>query len=178
MNSKDILDSELAKRKEDIPLLINTDNPNIREISHIIVYLLLTVYISYVCLNREEGGMVVSLYSLFTTFLLYGFYDKPLRKIKVYLIWVIISIFHFWLYYRCSSFWSEEIILLNSLDSLKYTIVILVYYQICRVINIKLKGYEFIVPLRGKSETRKATFLDHFFLGLFFIIWCKYILYK
>jgi hypothetical protein len=104
VREEDILDSELIEKVDDASKIIIKDNFEKWDIISIIIYLLVTAYVTYLCFNGNAERGIVSFYSICTTFLLFGIIPESLRKIKVYSVWIIISIFHIWLYYRCSMF--------------------------------------------------------------------------
>ena len=176
MEDEDILDSELTKTIDDTSKIIVKDDFERWDIISIVLYLLITAYVTYLCFNEGTDRRIApSVYSSCSTFLLFAILHESLRKIKVYTVWIIISIFHIWLYYRCSMFLDEETITSNSLGSLRYTIVVLVYYQICRIINIKITGLEFVTP-RGNFDRRRAGFLDYVYFVIFSLFWLRFIL--
>ncbi len=168
MRDENILDAKVEESGNFWSKVIVKDNPHAWDIIPIVLYSAITIYITLTIIIQKEIDFFTSTYSMMT-FLFLMFYHRSMRKIKIYAICILVSILHLWLYYQGWIHFGKEMTELE-LGPLKFTLATLLLYQVCRIVNLKVMGFEFELLLRGFEINRKKTILDYAFTGLFFII--------
>jgi len=136
----------------------------------ILLYLLLTAFI-YFDPNRFITKEIILAYSYITPAFLYLYNYKSLRNIYVWLIWVVISIIHIWLYIELSELEKFQYQIGSAAAFLKYTWIFILLYQLLRISFLKFKKIELVAPNVGSNDIwdrRKLTRLDTLFFFIYF----------
>ncbi len=160
---------------------IKTTRFSLYDVISIIVYILLIVFIAYKGVYKsssESTGKWLIAYSFGTPLFLYIVNYKSLRNIRIYLIWITISIFHLVLYNKLQGFESLSTHGGHSANGLQYTIVYLILWQLLRVIYYKITKMELVAPMRGSYydyfDCRKLSILDYtafiIYMGVFIFL--------
>ncbi len=148
------------------------DKLNIWDKVTMALYLLLSIglwyYYDKTVSNKMQRDIVFN-YAFGTQLFLYFFNYQSLRNLTVYAFWLAIGILHLYLYFQLK----DNLVLQNfgghSSTGLRNTLILLILFQILRIISAKTQGQELVCP--GKSRTdlfddRQITFID---IILFFI---------
>lgn len=101
---------------------------------------------------------------------LYVFGYKALRNMSFFICWIVIALIHFAIYLNIRDIQTTAFMTKGANTGLRNTILLLVLFQVLRVVSLKIQHQELITPSRGGGldlyNEREATFLD---LLLFFI---------
>ena len=146
------------------------------DITSLTVYFLISLFILFIGLNDYEyNGRFISIYAFSTPLFLYLINYKSLRNIIVYGAWLIFSLFHIWLYFIIQNKLYFDISPEYAGDGLLYIFPFLLYFQLARIIHLRIKNTELVAPSWGGSfdiyDNRKIDFLDYLFFFGFFAIW-------
>ncbi|SFB66298.1 hypothetical protein SAMN04487891_10119 [Flagellimonas taeanensis] len=135
----------------------------------ILIYLIITLIIyfdSYGLITRN----IVLFYSYLTPLCLYLFNYKSLRKFNVWVIWFFISLFHIILYHEISGIPKYMFYRGPASNSLKFTWLFLLLFQLLRIVSIKFQRLELVAPNKGSLDiwdNRKLTFIDNICFVIF-----------
>lgn len=131
------------------------------------LYLILTLRLSNYFLSTENVASKRDLifgYAFLTQLALYGFCYKSLRNTTVFFVWVVIGLFHLYLYNTLKDDTTLQMFRGHSTTPLRNTLPLLVLHQILRVVSLKIQGQELVSPSRGFTtdlfDERKVNWLD------------------
>lgn len=138
-------------------------------------YLILTGILMYffLTINSDSSNKTLLLcYTLGTQLFLYLLNYVSLRNLTVYLIWILFSVGHLYLYYQLK----DNPTLLNvrghAATGLRNTIILLVLFQLLRFISANTQGQELVAPTRvGRTdifEGRRITIVDYILFAIYF----------
>ena len=156
--------------------IIRYDELNLWDYGSILIYFLISMVVSLTTYYEfKNWEMIILMYSFATPLFLYLLNYKSLRKFNVYLAWLIFSFFHLWVYFELKEKYNSDIRLEYYIKRLPYIFLFLVYFQIARIIHIKIKNIELVSPTWGQSydiyDLRKIKFLDYLFFVIFILLW-------
>ena len=156
--------------------IINYDKFNNWDYATITIYFLVTIIVLFTSFYEYDSWRInIYMYAFSTPLFLYILNYKSLRKIYVYLIWLIFSLLHLWIYFKLKEKYNSDTEIVYYTQRLCYTSVFLLYFQIARVIHIKIKNIELVAPSWGGSydiyDMRKIKFLDYIFFVIFMVTW-------
>jgi hypothetical protein len=152
--------------------IIKWDNLEKWDYLSIGIYLLLTFFI----LNPELINYSITLTSIYcfgTIIFLYFINYKSLRKIKVFIVWTIISLFHLYIYNKLGENPNLQMFRGSSLEYLKTTWIALILFQIFRIISLLIFKIELVGPSKSDIDIwdcRQVKWSDKFFFVLYFLI--------
>lgn len=152
--------------------IIKWDNLEKWDYLSIGIYLLLTFFI----LNPElinYSITLTSIYSFGTIIFLYFINYKSLRKIKVFIVWTIISLFHLYIYNKLGENPNLQMFRGSSLEYLKITWIALILFQIFRIISLLVFKIELVCPSKSDIDlwdNREVKWNDKLFFGIYFFI--------
>mgnify|MGYP006896872256 CR=1 FL=1 len=156
--------------------IIRYDKLSTWDIISLTVYFLISMFILFVGLNGYEfKEHFISIYAFSTPLFLYLINYKSLRNFIVYVIWLIFSLFHIWLYFVIQNKLYFDISREYAVDGLLYIFPFLLYFQLARIVHLKIKNTELVAPSWGGSfdifDNRNIDLLDYLFFIFFFVIW-------
>lgn len=159
--------------------IIRYEKLNKWDYTTILIYFLISIFVIFTAFYEYDNWkMIINIYSFSTPLFLYLLNYKSLRKIYVYIIWLFFSLLHLWIYFELKEKYNSNIEIEYYLKRLRYTSLFLVYFQIVRVIHIKIKNIELVAPSWGGSydiyDMRKIKFLDYLFFVIFILLWVIY----
>lgn len=141
----------------------------------IVVYLTLSAICGYFFLNENSSAANRSLllfYTMGTQLLLYLLNYKSLRNLKVYLIWIFISLLHLFAFYQLKNRLELQNVHGHAANGLRNTIFLLLLYQVLRITSLKTQKQELVAPVRGSTtdlfEGRSITFIDFALFVVYF----------
>ena len=155
-----------------ISQIIKWDNLEKWDYLSVGIYLLITFFV----INPElinYSTTFTFFYSCGTILFLYFFNYKSLRKIKVFTIWLIISLLHLYIYYKLGDNPNLQMYRGSSLGYLKTTWVALLIFQIFRVISLLIFKIELVCPSKSDIDMwdyREVKWSDKAFFGIYFLI--------
>lgn len=155
-----------------ISQIIKWDNLEKWDYLSISIYLLITFFI----INPEwinYSTTFTIFYSFGTILFLYFFNYKSLRKSKVFIIWIIISILHLYIYEKLGDNPKLQMYRGSSLVHLKTTWIALLTFQIFRIISLLLFKIELVSPSKSDIDMwdcREVRWSDKIFFGIYFLI--------
>ncbi len=131
-------------------------------------YLILTGILTYFFLrinNDSSNRTLLLFYALGTQLLLYLLNYVSLRNLTVFVIWIIFSFGHLYLYYQLKDNPSLQNVRGHAATGLRNTIITLFLFQLLRFISLKTQGIELVAPNKGGRtdifEGRKITVVDY-----------------
>lgn len=117
-------------------------------------YMALTfVLFSFTGTTNDFGikSRVIFGYGFLTQICLYVFFYKSLRNLTVFFIWVVIGLFHLYLYSILKNDETLQMFRGHSATHLRNTVALLFLYQLFRFLSAKIQGQELVGPSRGSS---------------------------
>jgi hypothetical protein len=136
----------------------------------IAIYLFITILIfidPYNIINRN----IVSQYSFLTPLVLYIFNYKSMRKFNVWLIWLVISLFHLWLFQEIKNITKFEFFGVTGANHLSYTWIFVILYQFLRYISLVDQNKELVAPNATGIDIydgRKVGLIDYICFAIYF----------
>lgn len=125
----------------------------------IITYSVLTFVVFY--WNTELKNSFLLGYSFSTPLILMLFFYKSLRKVNFYVFWFIIAILHLWFYVEYKSFSGFKMIRGSSITYFVFTVIFVIYYQLCRYLSFIVIKREFLFPSQHSkydTELKRGTY--------------------
>lgn len=105
----------------------------------------LLAYLNFASSNTNKSTIIIG-YCLVTHFCLYSLLYKSLRNMAVFIIWTAIGLLHLVLYFDLNSDLSSQLMNKVVTAPLKNTIVLLLLYQVLRIISLKIQDQELVSP--------------------------------
>lgn len=142
----------------------------------ILIYIFLSIiffWFFYVTKDVEIKRNIIWLYPSLTQVLIYILNYKSLRNLSVFFIWILIGIIHLVFYFVIKE---NQILFCNNIDvplGLRNTILMLVVYQILRIICIKTQNEDIVAVISRHGDLfdeRKPTIVDLVLHFTYFII--------
>lgn len=138
-------------------------------------YLALTAICGYYFFyqnNHASNKTLLLFYSLGTQLLLYLFCYKSLRNLSVFLIWIFIAIIHFFVYVQLKDIPELQNVRGHASTGLRNTIILLLLFQILRIVSVKTQKQELVAPtVGGKTdmfEGRTVTLVDFALFAVYY----------
>lgn len=135
------------------------------------LYLLLTVGLSFILVNEinvDTKATTIFIYALGTQLILYTFCYKSLRNLTVFVIWTLFGILHLFFYFKLKDDVTLQMFTGYSIIPLRNTIPLLIFYQLLRLVSIKIQGQELVVPNKisrmDMFKERQPTWVDFLLL--------------
>lgn len=141
----------------------------------ILFYVVLTATCGYFFFYSNSSGTnreLLLFYTLGTQLLLYLLNYKSLRNLTVYLIWICFALVHLYLYFQLKD--NPELMNFrgHAATGLRNTVILLLLYQVLRIISLNTQRQELVAPTRGGTtdifEGRKITFVDFLLFAIYF----------
>ncbi len=143
----------------------------------IILYILTTSicgYLFYFDNSFNSNRQLLLLYTLGTHSLLYLINYKSLINLTVYFIWICFALIHLYLYFQLRLDPSLSNFRGHAATGLRNTIILLLLYQVLRIISVNIQSQELVAPSRGNTkdifEERRITFVDFILFIIYFAI--------
>ena len=138
-------------------------------------YLTATVICGYFFLYNNSSATnrtLLLFYTLGTQLLLYLLNYKSLRNLSVFFIWIFISLLHLFAYLQLKDNPELQNVRGHAAMGLRNTIILLLLYQILRIISLKTQRQELVAPTRGGTtdifEGRKLTIVDYVLFVIYY----------
>ena len=155
------------------------------DIKSIFLYVLFSVFVYMLCVNNTINNIraIIAFYGLLTHLLMSTILYISLRKLYVFLIWILISIIHFIFYFLTIDNIELIDLKLNIHSSvfLKNTIVFLFLFQLIRFFSLILQKKEFVFAHKHSKfdllNERETSYYD-IFLQLVYIFFVFFINFK
>jgi hypothetical protein len=139
------------------------------------VYIIITICLGIIYISQDGSGKrsILVGYSIGSQLFMIFFLYTSLRNLTSYLIWCIFGLFHLIIFFLIRNDNTLQMGQGNASNCFKYTIVLLVFFQLFRFISLKTQGREFIVPGKGQSmfENKKVSYLDYIISFVYLILW-------
>jgi hypothetical protein len=144
---------------------------NTWDIATMSIYTLLSVALWYVFDSNQ--GKLLFLYTITTHLFLYYFNYKSLRNLTVYLFWFAFGMIHLYTYFQLKDVEALEGVNAHSATGLRNTVVLLILFQILRMISAYVQGQE-LVPVSAYggidfSDFRRPTIIDFMLFNIYMI---------
>jgi hypothetical protein len=113
---------------------------------------------------------VLFLYTFGTHFFLYLFNYRSLRNLTVYLIWILFGVIQLIAYFHLKDDSSLKMINGHAARGLRDTIILLIVFQVLRIISLNVQHQELVSPSRGGIDLydeRQVNWFDN----LLFIVY-------
>ena len=141
------------------------------------LYTLLTFGLSFYLvkeLNADNKADAIFMYALGTHLTLYMFCYKSLRNLTVFAIWILFGLLHLLAYFKLKDDIALQMFKGHSTTPLRNTIPLLIFYQILRLVSLKTRGQELVVPNRisrtDMFNERHPTSTDFVYLFIFWTV--------
>jgi hypothetical protein len=138
-------------------------------------YIVVTAICAYFFMynnSPSENRTLLLFYTLGTQLLLYLLNYKSLRNLTVYIVWIVIASAHLLFYFHLKDNPELQNVHSHAATGLRNTIILLLLYQILRVISLNTQRQELVAPTRGGTtdifEDRKLTFIDYVLFVVYF----------
>lgn len=146
-------------------------------ILYVLISIILWYYFENVTSNKTKRD-VLFWYSLGTQFFLYALNYKSLRKLLVYIFWILIGLIHLFIYFQLKDVAMFQMPGGHVATGLRNTIILLLFFQVLRFISLKIQGQELVCPSKySRTDTfddREVTQFDYFlfivYIGATFIL--------
>jgi hypothetical protein len=125
--------------------------------------------------------MVLVGYTIGTHLFIYLFNYHSLRNLSVYLIWIFFGVGHFIAFMYLKDYDQLRMVKGHAANGLKGTIILLVIFQILRIISLNIQHQELVAPNRGGGidifEERSVNWLDYILFviymacGIGLVVW-------
>lgn len=129
-------------------------------------------YFFYYKNNASANRELLVFYTVGTQLFLYLFNYKSLRNFTVYLAWVFIALVHLFFYFQLKDIPILQNVRGHAATGLRNTIIVLLLYQVLRIISVNTQKQELVAPTRGGTtdifEGRKITFIDYVLFVVYF----------
>lgn len=120
------------------------------------------MFLSETC-ESETQNSCLTFYALGTQFFLYALGYKSLRNLRVYFLWLIISVSHLCLYFLLKENSSIIFFHSNRVTGLRNTIILIILFQLLRYISLRTQNQELVCISKNKTDIfdkRKTTNVD------------------
>lgn len=130
------------------------------------VYIIISLLLGLVLIfgSDEVKKSTIGLYIIGTHTFLYFFNYKSLRNLKVCVFWFLISLTHLGLYFLLRDDPGLMLAQVHATNGFRNTIILLVLFQILRLVSLSVQGEELVCPSRGSYtdllDNRKVTSID------------------
>jgi hypothetical protein len=125
-------------------------------------------------LNVDKKADVIFIYGLGTHLILYTFLYKSLRNLTVFFIWLLFGLLHLLAYFELKDNTALQMFNGHSTTPLRNTIPLLVLYQMLRLVSLKIRGQELVVPNKisrtDMFDERQPTWVDFVYLIIFWTV--------
>ena len=151
------------------------------DIISISTYLILTAFITYKGFldSRSKSTRIwLMMYSFGTPLFIYLANYISLRNIRVYLIWIAISLYHMLLYAKLIDTESLNLERGHAAGGLRFTIIYLLLWQVLRLVYYRITKMELVAPAKGSQydffDDRRINILDYIafaiYMGVFILL--------
>ncbi len=137
------------------------DKPDKWDLTTVLLYLGLTVFIFFTNISTKRDWIFT--YSLGTHLFIYFFNYKSLRKPNIWLIWLLFSLVHLFLYYQFGNDPELQMFRGAAAHGLQFTWLLLILFQLLRFISAKIQNQELVAPSKSRTDiwdNRKVTVVD------------------
>lgn len=138
------------------------------------LYILLTLILMYYFETTTDNSIRNSIifgYALLTQFGLYVFCYRSLRNLTSFLFWLLIGLFHLYVYSILKDDQTLQMFRGHSATPLRNTVWLLILFQVLRFLSAKLQGQELVAPSKGATtdlfDERKVNWLDFTFFFIY-----------
>lgn len=138
------------------------------DIISITVYIILSLLIIYFYGSSNSFEMKKDLlfgYTICTSMFLYLFNYVSLRNLSIYFTWIVIAIIQFLFYLNLKDDPNLNNVNGHAAIGLRNILILLLFYQILRFVNIKIQNQEFVAPSKGSRtdliERRSINIIDY-----------------
>jgi hypothetical protein len=125
-------------------------------------------------LNVNHKAGAIFMYALGTHLVLYMFCYKSLRNLTVFFIWLLIGLLHLLIYFKLKGDTTLEMFRGHATVPLRNTVPLLIFYQVLRLVSLKIRGHELVVPNKisrtDMFNERQPTGVDFLLLLAFWTI--------
>ncbi len=147
------------------------DKLNWWDISTLILYSILTAFIYLTDIPTRSDWLFG--YSFGTHLFLYFFNYKSLRKLNVWLVWMLFGIIHLYFYYELSN--EPELQMFRGFagHSLLFTWLLLIIFQVLRYISLINQNQELVALSKSRTDiwdNRRITKIDTICFFVYFIL--------
>lgn len=122
-------------------------------------------------LNVDTKASAIFMYGLGTHLTLYMFCYKSLRNLTVFAIWILFGLLHLLAYFNLQDDIALQMFNGYSTTPLRNTIPLLIFYQVLRLVSLKTRGQELVVPNKisrtDMFNERQPTWADFVYLFVF-----------
>jgi hypothetical protein len=127
-----------------------------------------------ICVFLNLSKNVLLFYTIATHLFIYVFNYKSLRNLLVYVVWFLFGSDHFVAYVILEQGYSLETEQAgDALLNLRNTIILLVVFQVLRIISLKIQHQELVAPDRGGRidifEERSVNWLDYILFVIYIV---------
>lgn len=141
----------------------------------IVIYLLLSILSGYLFFTSKENEPkrdILFVYTIGSHFYIYFFIYRALRNLSFYVVWLFFASIHLYFYFQLKNDLTLSFLKANPVFGLRNTIILLILYQLFRVISLNIQKQEFVPPTKGGKDiydNRKSNILDHLFFILYVV---------
>ncbi|PTB97273.1 hypothetical protein C9994_03600 [Marivirga lumbricoides] len=147
------------------------EKPSKWDLVTILLYIALTAFIYLTNIPSKVDWLFG--YSFGTHLFLYFFNYKSLRKLNIWLIWIIFSLIHIYLYREYVDISSLQMFRGPAAHGLQFTWLLLILFQVLRLLSIKIQNRELVAPAKSRTDiwdNRKVTLVDFILFVIYFTI--------
>jgi hypothetical protein len=146
--------------------LLRFEKIKIWEFGVMLFYIILSVaFLFFLKLAKSETqNSYLTAYAVSGQLLLYTILYKSLRNFKVYIFWLIISLFHLCLYFLLKENGAYIKFHNNHIVGLRNTFILIILFQILRFVSLKIQNQELVSIGRSKTDIydqRETTKTDN-----------------
>lgn len=137
------------------------DKLNWWDISTLILYFVLTFFVYYTDIPTRRDWLFG--YSFGTHLFFYFFNYKSLRKMNVWLIWMVFSVVHLFYYFELYGKPELQVFRGFSGHALLFTWLLLIIFQVLRYISLTYQNQELVALSRSRTDiwdNRRITKID------------------
>ena len=157
------------------PNFIVNSKLSLQEKLTISIYLIISFFIliSFSETNNHQKE-ILFFYTFATHWFIYFFQYRALRNFRIYLIWILIGIFHLYVYFKIKDDELLSFVEGHASTGFRNTILLLVLFQILRFSSLEIQKMELVAPSRGSSfdiyDNREITYVDYISFIIYFVI--------
>jgi hypothetical protein len=147
------------------------DKLNWWDILTLVLYFILTVFIYLTDISTRRDWLFG--YSFGAHLFLYFFNYKSLRKLNVWLIWMLFGVVHLYFYYEFSNEPALQMFRGFAGHSLLFTWLLLIIFQVLRYISLTYQNQELVALSRSRTDlwdNRRITRIDATCFFAYFLI--------
>lgn len=147
------------------------DKPSKWDLITILLYFGLTVFIFLTNISAKKDWVFA--YSFGTHLFIYFFNYKSLRKLNIWLIWVLFSLVHLYLYHEFVNDQELQMFRGPAAHGLQFTWLLLILFQLLRFISAKIQNQELVAPSKSRTDIwddRKITVVDVVLFVIYMVI--------